>query len=71
MYIKNLKLTLGCEIKKDSLEQIRFLNSTVVNVGKRPTMSVHEVGYQLFDKSLGKPIWWNGVNWVDSVGVIV
>jgi hypothetical protein len=26
---------------------------------------------QFFDATLGKPIWWNGSNWVDSVGNIV
>lgn len=29
------------------------------------------VGYMGFDTDLGKPIWWNGSEWVDSTGTIV
>ena len=29
---------------------------------------VSEIGYSFFDTVLGIPIWWNGVNWVDSTG---
>ncbi|MBM6670013.1 hypothetical protein H6B14_04415 [Phocaeicola coprophilus] len=25
-------------------------------------------GYQFFDSTLGKPIWWNGSNWIDATG---
>lgn len=28
-------------------------------------------GMSYFDKTLGKPIWWNGTNWVDATGTIV
>lgn len=28
-------------------------------------------GYQYFDTTLGKPIWWNGTAWVDSTGATV
>ena len=28
-------------------------------------------GYQYFDTTLGKPIWWNGTEWVDATGVTV
>lgn len=26
------------------------------------------VGYMGFDTTLGKPVWWNGTNWVDATG---
>lgn len=56
-----------------------------VNVGKwtkisrgtsdtRPALSADEFGVLFMDNSLaaaGKPIWWNGSNWVDSTGTIV
>ena len=35
----------------------------------RPT--VKSVGLPYFDTTLGKPIWWDGVNWKDSAGAIV
>lgn len=35
----------------------------------RPTDPI--VGQRYFDKTLGKPIWYNGTNWVDATGTIV
>lgn len=35
----------------------------------RPT--VHATGQPYFDTTLGKPIWWNGTNWVDATGTVV
>ena len=29
------------------------------------------VGYQYFDTTLSKPIWWNGTAWVDATGATV
>lgn len=29
------------------------------------------IGFQFFDTTLGKPIWWNGSKWVDSTGTEV
>lgn len=29
------------------------------------------IGFQFFDTTLGKPIWWNGSKWVDSAGTAV
>lgn len=38
----------------------------------RPTLPNNkEVGTQYFDTTLGKPIWWTGVKWVDSTGADV
>lgn len=30
-----------------------------------------QAGWMFFDQKLGKPIWYNGTNWVDSSGTIV
>lgn len=39
---------------------------------KRPTgLSDNYVGFCFFDSTLGKPIWWNGSNWVDATGTTV
>lgn len=35
----------------------------------RPTNVVS--GFQFYDTTLGKPIWWNGTNWVDATGTTV
>jgi hypothetical protein len=29
------------------------------------------VGQQYFDTTIGKPIWWNGANWVNASGTVV
>lgn len=36
---------------------------------RRPTTKT--VGYQYYDTTLGKPIWWNGTVWKDAAGVTV
>lgn len=46
-------------------------------VGTRPTDAVrmrndlNHVGSQMFDTTLGKPIWWDGSQWVDATGTAV
>ena len=37
----------------------------------RPSFSPIPTGYTFFDKKAGKPIFWNGNNWVDSTGASV
>lgn len=39
----------------------------------RPTYYTrdYEVGFQYFDTTLGKPIWWNNGKWVDATGATV
>jgi hypothetical protein len=48
------------------------LNSSVWETGvttSRP--SAPEIGQRFFDTTLGKPIWFNGTNWIDATGTIV
>lgn len=53
-------------------DNINFINyptkGTTVN---RPTLSVSYNGFQYYDITLNKPIWWNGSSWVDSTGTTV
>lgn len=40
----------------------------------RPVLTLDQKGVMYFDTTLaihGKPIWWNGVEWVDYSGAIV
>lgn len=37
---------------------------------ERPTEGML-VGFEYFDTTLGKPIWWNGNDWVDATGTTV
>ena len=37
---------------------------------QRPSDTIY-IGFQYFDTTLNKPIWWTGTNWIDSGGIIV
>jgi hypothetical protein len=54
----------------NAIGQALFLNWTSSTTAARPTFELI-VGAMDFDTDLGIPIWWNGTNWVNSVGVIV
>jgi hypothetical protein len=44
------------------------------STGTRPTLNANDVGVCFMDTTLaaaGKPIWWNGANWVDATGATV
>lgn len=36
----------------------------------RPSVGLYE-GYSFYDKTINKPIWWNGSSWVDATGATV
>lgn len=41
-------------------------NVKAIATSSRPTATFE--GLQVFDTTLGKPIWWDGTNWVDATG---
>ena len=42
------------------------------STNSRPTdLSISEKGFQYYDTTLNKPIWWTGANWVDATGATV
>lgn len=45
--------------------------STYGTTQQRPATTYINVGFQYFDTTLNKPIWWAGMNWVDSTGTSV
>ena len=50
------------------------LGKTINNNGistNRPVLSNHNIGFQYFDTTLNKPIWWTKTEWVDANGEIV
>lgn len=38
------------------------------STAERPTISSSSVGFQYFDTTINKPIWWTGSNWIDATG---
>jgi hypothetical protein len=62
------KNTMPKELK-DLWNAIRTLGNRTLNNGttaERPTTVI--IGQQYFDTTLGRPIWWDGTEWVDSTG---
>ena len=41
------------------------------STSSRPTLTSDDIGYQYFDTTLKKPLFWDGTNWVDATGVTV
>lgn len=46
----------------------RYLSGTTAN---RPTLYTNQYGFQYYDTTLVKPIYWTGTAWVDSAGTTV
>lgn len=66
----NLRISKYYTTTQDK-DQPRLLYAGAVS--SRPTLTHYagDVGYMVFDKNLGKPIWWTGKNWVDATGTAV
>ena len=73
----NNKGTIGF-VRCDDNENALYRNSTYLPIATiihgvtddRPTADLI-TGQCYFDKTLGKPIWYNGTKWVDSMGTVV
>jgi hypothetical protein len=48
--------------------QVLYANSGITS--NRPSINV-PVGFPYFDTTLGYTVWWNGSNWVNSLGGVV
>lgn len=35
----------------------------------RPNLTNYDIGFQYFDTTLNKPIWWTGKKWIDATGI--
>lgn len=66
----NLRISKYAMTSQDK-DQPRLLYAGAVS--SRPTLTNYagDVGCMVFDKNLGKPIWWTGKNWVDATGTAV
>ena len=67
---KNGVLRLGYTYFTSDLEGARFQYVSGGDTGSRPILTAHwrDIGFQYFDTTLNKPIWWNGTKWVDAIG---
>lgn len=46
-------------------------NKHVGTTEERPSFDSIRIGFQYFDTTLEKPIWYNGTEWVDATGTSV
>ncbi len=46
-------------------------NKHVGTTEERPSFYSIRIGFQYFDTTLEKPIWYNGTEWVDATGTSV
>ena len=84
-YSNKYKKILICVSSKRTVESdgsITYDNTWVDANGYTPSLSVGttqnrpllgstDVGYQFFDTTINKPIWWTGTKWVDANGTDV
>ena len=69
-------LTAEVIIDKDDKFSMAVLDGAELKVvstisSDRPSLAATQIGFFCFDKTLNKPIWWNGTNWVDATGTTV
>ena len=56
----------------NNVNNIIFENTTGLSLPNRPTLSENNhIGYSFYDKTINKPIWWNGTNWIDVNGTSI
>lgn len=54
-----------------NLTVVGWIKGSAYATGSRPSASTAGVGAQIFDSTLGKPLWSNGSVWVDATGATV
>lgn len=52
-------------------ERISPIKRVLTTAERNSSTLFKELGDMVFDKTLGKPIWYNGTTWIDATGVIV
>ena len=64
----NLSIVASADLETTPVVKIPILHTGGTSF--RPTINL-VIGQQYFDEQIGKPIWWNGSNWVDAAGTTV
>ena len=69
--VLNLKDSVNGGLVSGKILLSNGLSGTTANRPVNGTVYAMKIGFQYFDTSIGKPIWWNGTLWIDSAGVTV
>jgi len=55
-------------------DNLQLTNRRYVNMNgttsSRPNSSIATLGQQYFDTTIGRPLFWNGTNWIDAAGSV-
>ena len=62
--------TAWCAYNGCSMDNVAAVKGTT-ETRNSMTLNSSNVGFQYFDTTLNKPIWWNGSAWVDATGATV
>ena len=65
----SLYKAVGSDIVRVKTEGVAF-SSSAGTTAARPSTNL-QVGQQYFDTTLGIPIWWGGISWVNATGTPV
>ena len=65
--VSNLYNNAFMYIDADTYKEKYYKNAG--NTKERPILNSTDIGYQYFDYTINKPIWWNGEKWVDANGI--
>ena len=55
-------ITQALTIPDSGVTADRPINTTLIKL---------QIGQYYFDTTIGRPIWWNGTNWINAAGTIV
>ena len=65
-FLMNPEFEYPYRIKLITKNFVRIFTNT-----SRPTLGTNDRGYEYFDQTLNKPIWWTGTKWTDAAGADV
>jgi hypothetical protein len=53
------------------IEFLRLNRYASPTTNRPPGLTTADIGFQMFDTTLGRPIWWNGTAWINAAGTVV
>lgn len=69
VYIENNRIRVAYANNKSYILDMTALNKGTTT--DRPTLTTGNAGFQYYDSTINKPLWWNGTEWVDATGATV
>lgn len=67
--MKNIQKLIKNSASKADYSLYRIKASGITSA--RPTLTTADAGFQYYDTTIGKPVWWSGTAWKDASGIAV